>query len=286
MSYVAVAKKAVGKAWWKTIVDALIDNQASFNASIELIGGGGILNGSFEFDLDTDTEPDNWTFTDTSGGTHAIEATTFTHGRKSLKMVSTSSGGFVAALSDDFVAIGGTDETVYVKGMVRQSAADLAKIEIVFYDGASTPSPVSTVTAMEEAALPAVDTWYPIRAHADVPTTARFYRVRLIAGDGAADANTFWDGMASSATPFDWVWEFESHSAATTFTTVAVGYPKYALTDNPSSTSILGWDPSSSTFTSNLANFDSAGGYVLVSLDPVGAFQISVSNPIITKAYR
>ena len=232
----------------------------------------GVANGSFE--LTTGGEPDKWTDQKTGDATDAIETTVIEHGAQSLKMTATATGGIPKRRSDDYLPISGGLETVFIAGAVRQDAADTVGGNVIFYeDDQSTV--VSTVAFMAETSLPATDTWYKITGHADAPATARYYRIDITAGDGATASNTYWDGIQTSNAPFAWQWLGKVVTgAATTHQVVTVGYPKEVLIDIPSLT-VLGWDGTG--FSSDYATADT-GGNVLVTLDPTGQYQYSISN--------
>jgi hypothetical protein len=153
-------------------------------------------NGSFEADTDGDGTPDWWTLTGYDGGSAAI-ATTGAHGAKSLALTATAGGGYVEALSSEYIATG-AGQRLEVPFWLKATAATVrAAVQVLWYDEDKGYLSASTVFDAE-AGLPAAWTRYRGQAVQVVtPATACFYRVKLIGGKsgGAVGGVVSFDGL-------------------------------------------------------------------------------------------
>lgn len=199
--------------------------QAVIDALTELseeVGSTSLLkNGSFE-DVDAG-EPLLWVVSDSAGGSHAISDATESggeahHGQRSLQMTTTGSGGFVEALSDRFLAVGGGD-TILCAGYARRDTSGIRKrVQLLYYDADKSIVSTDTLEDNSDSAL----TYVTIGGTSDAPANARFYKVKLIGGvsGGAIAGNVFFDGFSSVLflRPSDLEPEIFSTAGATTYT--------------------------------------------------------------------
>jgi hypothetical protein len=162
------------------------------SAQIE-VGPNLMRNGSFE------SGESGWIFTDFSGGSHAVSASTRHHGAKSISFTSTVlANGGGDALSNEFVACGGKD-LIFQLWNSASAINVSSKAEINWYDGAE--SLISTSTIVTNTDTPTAATLTRVRIAA--PATARFFKIRLtggIPGSGSATGTIFFDGVTVS----DW----------------------------------------------------------------------------------
>ena len=182
-----------------SLSQAIIDTLSELNA--EVAGGlGRLKNGSFE-DVDAG-EPTLWDVTDSSGGSHQISDATDSggeahHGQRSLQMTTTGGGGFVEALSSEFLPVG-NGNTILCAGFARRDTAAIrTRIQLLYYN--ESQSLVATDTIYDNSGT---GTSYAlVGASSDAPATAHFYKVKLIGGEsgGAIAGNVFFDGFASAA---------------------------------------------------------------------------------------
>src|SRR3954471_16624864 len=103
MPFTAITKPPQGRATWKSIIDAIIDNLTYlFNRQTADVS---LSNGSFETDADADGYPDNWTFTQYPSGSFLRDNTDQRHGQYAAKFTSPggagNGGGYLH--SDDFI---------------------------------------------------------------------------------------------------------------------------------------------------------------------------------------
>jgi hypothetical protein len=96
MAYDALdtAEVAVGKPVTSTLMTKVKDNFDWLYGQLGILNVGvGIPNGSFEVDTDADEDPDNWTVSDYTGGTHELSTVAVAHGLQALKFVHPGGAG-------------------------------------------------------------------------------------------------------------------------------------------------------------------------------------------------
>jgi len=143
-----------------------------------------VPNGSFETDSDGDGVPDSWVrSTVYSGGTVTVETSDGSHGAKSVKFLSTGSGGGVY-ISDAFIPV--TPARDYrMSFQLRSSVVDVRNlVEVYYYTGAEVYISAQTIYD-ESAANPLV--WTLKEADLVVPATAKFCKIQ-ITGCHSSDA--------------------------------------------------------------------------------------------------
>lgn len=161
------------------------------NSALIEVGPNLARNGSFE---EGET---SWTFTDFTGGGHAINASNHQHGAQSMGFTSTVvANGGSQALSG-FIPCGG-DYPVPVRVWYWATVANVSsRIEIVWYDNAQ--SQISISTLVDNTDTPTIATYYSYGVIS--PTNARYYRLRLtggVPGAGSATGTVFFDGVLLS----------------------------------------------------------------------------------------
>lgn len=197
MSFVLPGDPAVKDPTKASYAAAVNDALADLNARLSVVEGNLLPNGSFEFDLDSDGEPDVWTVTDLSGGSHAIDSVVFRHGAKSLNIVTTGTGGRAEALADTFISCGQRN-VVLLTGFVNRDTANIRlRMQVLYYNAAETL--IATDTRYDDSG--ATTGWQLIVKTSEVPSGAYFYKIKLIGGEsggGTVAGNTYFDGIAST----------------------------------------------------------------------------------------
>jgi hypothetical protein len=190
------------------------------NSNIALLAeAAGPSNGSFEFDFDGDGEPDEWDVEDFAGGSHSLDTTNDLHGATALACVTTVGGGYVQATSDQFIPVAGGVEHVEQMGVVEVlTAANRVRFQILWYDDAQTT--VVGTAAIFDATVNTGGV-FQVRGEAIAPSTARYYKTRLIAGEsGGSTASTIlFDGIRTivfQGTVWDGKTTETTHSSTTT----------------------------------------------------------------------
>ena len=169
-------------------------NHDGANSALVPVGPNLLRNGSFE-----DGEG-GWTFTDFTGGSHAISTTNHRNGAKSATITSTVlANGGGDALSSEFIAISEA-VPVEVQAWIWASVANVSsKLELVWYD--NTKTLVSASTLQSYTNTPTVQTHHSVTGVP--PTNARWLKVRITGGVpavGSATGTITFDGIRVS----DW----------------------------------------------------------------------------------
>lgn len=172
-----------------------------------------ITDGSFETDSDGDGVADGWLSSAWTGGTVSLDTSDSDHGGKSVKMVSTGSGGGTYTQSV-YVPVSAS-RTYTLSWLMKSSVADVKNIvEIMEYD--SDLASVATVTAYSDATTN--PTSWTEKTYTYTPTATTVYAKIKLTGCDSTDAT-------SGTTRYD-----DVHMGVTTSTGTYVG-----LTDTPSS---------------------------------------------------
>lgn len=167
-------------------------NHDGSNSALIQVGPNYLRNGSFE---DGETA---WTFTNFSGGSHAISTSVHRNGAKSAAITSTvAANGGGEAVSNEFLSVSEGD-LIALKGWIGASAANVSsKIEVIWYDNAKSLLSATTMTSY--TGTPTSLTF--IRLGAVAPSNARWAKVRLtggVPGVGAGTGTITFDGMVLS----------------------------------------------------------------------------------------
>ncbi|MFZ5530287.1 MAG: hypothetical protein ACOY4U_04455, partial [Pseudomonadota bacterium] len=148
-----------------------------------------LRNGSFE------SGASGWTFTDYTGGSHAISTSQHAHGAQSLAITSTVlANGGGDAISAAYMEVG-SDEFYQWEGWAFGSVTNLSgKIEVTWYDNAK--SSISTSVLYTSSNLPTSKTLNVGIVKA--PNTARFAKFKVTGGipaTGSATGTAYFDGL-------------------------------------------------------------------------------------------
>lgn len=189
MPFTSITKPAVGDPTRKSLADAIIDNLAFLNSVLNS-GGAGIVsqvvvNGSFEYDSDSDAIPDGWTRTLYTGGSSAIETSDQHHGKKAFKFTSPGGGGNGGGYltSTDFIHITPARSFALSWELKSSVAGVLNKVEVLWYDASEVY--ISASTLYDSSNNPT--SWTLQSGVAAPPSTARLAKIRIT---GCHDSNT------------------------------------------------------------------------------------------------
>ncbi len=167
------------------------DHDGINSAPIE-IGPNLIRNGSFE------SGESGWTITPYAGGSYAISTAQRAHGAKSLAITSTVlANGGAQATSNAYVPVGAGDFVQWQSWLLAGAANISARLEAVWYDAAQAQ--ISASNLINVTAAPT--SWTEYQGAVQVPSSARFMRVRAtggVPGGGSATGAVYFDGIAAS----------------------------------------------------------------------------------------
>ena len=170
-------------------------NHDGINSAAIEVGPSLNRNGSFE-----DGES-GWTFTDFTGGSHAISTTVNQHGAQSIAITSTvlANGGGEAETSN-IICAGG--DYIPIKYWYHASVANVSsKVELDWYQADGTTY-ISSSTVHTTTNSPTAST--RVDAAISVPTNARYYRIKItggIPGSGSATGTIYFDGIVVTDLP-------------------------------------------------------------------------------------
>jgi len=178
--------------------NAALANLNARTAGIETLV---LPNGSMEFDLDLDGEPDNWNITDlgSAGATHVIDTTASSDGLNSLKCSITNTGGYVEALNDTILPIyeGARIEVGF--GYKSSLATARVRVNIRWLTGALPGSLVTEVSVFDSAANhpSSFEHRNGVQVSVVAPATTRWFQVKLIAGESGntTNADVYFDSI-------------------------------------------------------------------------------------------
>ena len=152
------------------------------------IGPNLLRNASFE------SGESGWTFTDYSGGSHAISAAEYIHGVKSLAITSTvlaNGGGY--AESNEHIPVGGSQFLSFEIWRWASVANISSKCEVVWYDNAKAQ--ISVAAVYSDTNTPTATAL--VQTGLQAPSTARYARLRVtggVPGTGTATGTVYFDG--------------------------------------------------------------------------------------------
>jgi hypothetical protein len=200
MAFISIpsADIAVGKPVKQSLMANIKDNFDDLNTRITSAIEAIVPNGSFEVDSDSDGIPDNWSRSLFTGGSGAFDTTTPAHGAKAYKFTSPGgSGNGGGYLTSDYILC---SEYVYltVRFLLKSSVADIRNIvRILWYTSAkaacATPS-----TDIYDAASGNPTSWTEYIRGVLPPTTARYFKIRLIGADSSdvTAGTAYFDGIS------------------------------------------------------------------------------------------
>lgn len=225
MPFTFLTPPSVGDPTKASLAQGLIDNdEFLYNLILSAIGNREIiLNGSFETDADSDSEPDGWDITEFTGGTFAWAESTVGgdgesyHGIRAVKFTSPGGGGNGGGdiTSADFFEVS-EGRPYKIQFAIKSSVADVHnKGEIIWYDSEQTL--ISTTTFFDEAAANPTD-WEIFEYVVEPPADARYAKLRFTGcdDDDTTAGNTYFDDVRiQAAVPY-----FERRLTITTSTGV------------------------------------------------------------------
>ena len=178
MAWTTISKRAIGDCIPKSWLDTFIDNLTHLYNIAGGSGGtasDGLLNGSFENDVDADGIPDGWARTLYSGGSFVIETTSPAHGAKAIKFTSSGTGGGYLTTEDYILC--SVSSVVNIQFVIWATAVGVHNlVELLWYDKAK--GYLSTTAIFDDTATnPASATRY-VRGAVPV-ASAEFYKIRL-----------------------------------------------------------------------------------------------------------
>jgi hypothetical protein len=192
-------------------------NHDGNNSARVEVGPNYLRNPSFE-----DSES-GWTFTDYSGGSHAISTSQRRHGAKSAAFTSTVlANGGGEAIGNEYIAVAEGQPYSYSAWIWASGANISCKLQVVYYDAAQ--SAVSTVDLAVQTSTPTTPTRHTARDTA--PSSARYARVKVIGGvpsSGASTGTVYFDGIAMGLGVFQLALEASAVGRAELKTTTASG---------------------------------------------------------------
>lgn len=193
-AWIASGKFAVQSLW-----QYIKDNFDYLYAAVTGSSATGLVNGSFELDVDSDNVPDNWTWNAYTGGTLAIETTDPGHGAKGIKITSPggsgNGGGYLT--SSSYVECSEYGRLT-VSWYMKSSVADiLNKVQVFWYKKDQTPC-TSASTDLYSDATANPTSWTRYQASAVPPADARYYKIRLTGAhsDDTTAGNCMFDGVS------------------------------------------------------------------------------------------
>lgn len=199
----------VGKATKRSLWQKVKDN---FDYLFGQTTPGGLLNGSFEYDTDSDGIPDNWTRTLYPGGSSGSYTTSPEHGEKSYYFThpggAGNGGGY---LDSDYIAV--SAEQYSAQFSIKSSVSGIKNlVQVLYYDKAKvylSTTDLYNATAPDTAA-------HTYTANYTPSATCRFIKYRLIGGytDTAVAGTTYFDGLRHFHVPDGAITEAKLGAAA------------------------------------------------------------------------
>lgn len=154
----------------------------------------GLLNGSFEYDVDGDGIPDNWTRTLLAGGSSGLDTTNPQHGAKCLYFTHPGGAGNGGGYADSDYIECSELENYYLEFTIKSSAAGIHNlVEIYFYN--KSKGYISTGTAHNANSPDTVAHYYTYQF--TPPANARYFKVRVLGGqtDVNQAGTVYFDGV-------------------------------------------------------------------------------------------
>lgn len=205
MAFTTVDTPAVGDAILLSLLIAMIANDEDLNDRLGLVEGSGILNGSFEHDVDGDGIADGWTADESGGGEVSLSTAQRWMATQSCQIVLGAAGEYAFVQSGESDLVGDMVPTGYGERIVarfaykvepQDSSADVPVTAwLRFFDGTGTQ--VGADSEIYTIADGSMD-WRQATGQAVCPDGALFYRLKLQAGGAAGGAGTVWFDACST----------------------------------------------------------------------------------------
>ncbi|MEW6314628.1 MAG: tail fiber protein [Pseudomonadota bacterium] len=164
-------------------------NHDGVNSALVETGPNLLRNGSFE------SGTSGWTFTDYTGGSHAISTSQHAHGAQSLAITSTVlANGGGDAQSNAYVPVAGGEIYPWSAHLWASVANVSSKLEVLWYN--NVQALVSTGLLYSTSATPTVAT--PLKGSMIAPSAARYARLKFTGGvpaTGTATGTVYFDGI-------------------------------------------------------------------------------------------
>lgn len=237
MSFVNITVPLVGEATRQSLISDVIGDLNDLNSRLLAVTAGSVIpNGSFEADTAAaNTTPTSWTWTQQTGGTRSIVATSGDQasGRNSFKATRTSGGsdGGGALVTTDFIEVS-PQRKFFLQWLMKCTSASLKNIVKVFwykYDQSASAT-ASTTIYSEASASPTA--WTLIGGEAVVPADAKYCKVEFTLCDSSGTAvagSTYIDGV-SLASRYNSTRDFRVTTAGTySFTAPATAHYRITL---------------------------------------------------------
>ncbi len=172
----------------------VLANQRTLDAGVDVASRGNlVVNGSFE--SASGGTPTGWTFTDYTGGSHAIDTTNHAHGAQAISFTSTSTangGGYCE--SSDFLEVTGSEVYYWFAFRMASAANVSAQITARWYDSSQTF--ISSSTLFQDTSAPTSLT--STEGAVAAPSTARYVKLRVeggVPGVGTATGTVTFDDI-------------------------------------------------------------------------------------------
>ncbi len=172
----------------------VLANQRTLDAGVDVASRGNlVVNGSFE--SASGGTPTGWTFTDYTGGSHAIDTTNHAHGARAISFTSTSTangGGYCE--SSDFLEVTGSEVYYWFAFRMASAANVSAQITARWYDSSQTF--ISSSTLFQDTSAPTSLT--SKEGVVTSPSTARYVKFRAeggVPGVGTATGTITFDDI-------------------------------------------------------------------------------------------
>ena len=183
-------------------LNGVIDWINYLNSIAGLSPNGAVINGGFEQYTGTNNVPDQWTFVPYPNGTGAIDTGSQSDGLRSFKIVvpsgGGSNGGGYLETTNPISVSNLTD--LYVKWSYKTDVATTTnQVEIRWFQSDGT-TPASTATTVIWSANSGQSSSWRRNSgkvlSANIPSNARFYKIRLTGGSvGSVAGNVWYDSV-------------------------------------------------------------------------------------------
>ena len=159
------------------LMQKIKDNFDSIYASVASGAGGGVPNGDFEIDSDSNGTPDTWTISTYAGGTGALDTASPASGSKCLKFVHPGGAGNGGGYADsDYIPF---HRQGYITVWQKATAACKNQVAIRYYDKAKAFISETTLDSRVDTPTGWMLLWGCFSLES---TTACYIKVRLIGG--------------------------------------------------------------------------------------------------------
>ena len=219
MGFTAItqAEIAAGQPVTQALMQKVKDNDDYLYSQVGAGGGGGeggIPNGSFEIDADSDGGPDGWTKNLYPAGGGAIETASPSHGAQAYKFTQQAGPGNGGGYLDmnDYLPCSPV-QPLLLEWLHYASVAGMHNlVQIRWFDKVKVY--LSTTTVYDSTANPV--SWTRKTAFAIPPAGAKFWKIRIIGGYTDTDiaGTAYWDGVSRRSDFVDYpVLKHDSYNA-------------------------------------------------------------------------